>query len=70
VIADLAYGEPFEFVSRDDDRFGYLATTERTFAMFLSVTIYPWVYDILASRVFTILLPTGKDMTGFGRFMA
>ncbi|KAK0640664.1 cytochrome P450 [Cercophora newfieldiana] len=54
VIADLAYGEPFGF---------------KTFAMSLSVTVYPWVYDILSSRVFKFLLPTEKDMTGFGRFM-
>ncbi|KAK4443455.1 cytochrome P450 monooxygenase [Podospora aff. communis PSN243] len=69
VIADLGYGEPFGFVSRDEDRFDYLATTEKTFAMFLSVTIYPWVYDILSSRVFKFLLPTEKDRTGFGKLM-
>jgi hypothetical protein len=69
VTADLGYGEPFVFVSRDEDRFDYLATTEKTFAMFLSVTIYPWLYDILASRIFKFLLPTEKDMTGFGKFM-
>ncbi|KAK5652815.1 hypothetical protein OQA88_9481 [Cercophora sp. LCS_1] len=70
VIADLAYGEPFGFVSRDEDMFGYLAVTEEMFAMFLSVTIYPWVYDVLASRWFKFLLPSERDRTGFGRFMA
>ena len=70
VIADLAYGEPFGFLSRDEDRFGYLAITEKTFTMFLSVTIYPWVYDIMASRVFKFVLPSEQDRTGFGRFMA
>lgn len=70
VIADLAYGEPFGFLSHDEDRFRYLAITEKTFAMFLSVTIYPWVYDIMASRIFMSILPSGEDRTGFGRFMA
>lgn len=69
-IADLAYGEPFGFLARDEDRFGYLAITEKTFAMFLSVTIFPWVWDILASRLFKFLLPKEGDRTGFGNFIA
>jgi hypothetical protein len=69
VIADLGYGEPFGFVSRDEDCFDYLATTEKSFAMFLSVTIYPWLYNVLSSRVFKSLLPTEKDRTGFGKLM-
>ncbi|KAM7194164.1 Cytochrome P450 [Naviculisporaceae sp. PSN 640] len=69
VIADLAYGEPFGFLAKDEDRFNYLAITEKTFSMFLPITIYPWVWDIIASRAFKFLLPKEGDRTGFGRFI-
>jgi len=68
-ISDLAYGESFGFLEKDADQYSYIKITEEQFGMLLMLTIYPWIISLLASPLLKSLLPTDKDLLGFGRFM-
>ncbi|KAF7558832.1 hypothetical protein G7046_g5333 [Stylonectria norvegica] len=69
VISDLAFGTPFGFLETDSDVYEYIKTTEENLPMVMVTTVIPWLIKMLSSPLFKRLLPSEKDMLGFGRVM-
>jgi hypothetical protein len=70
VISDVAYGEPFGFLDRDDDVFDYLKTTSAYIPVVMLVTVLPWLNLVLQSRLMKGILPSEKDLFGMGKIIA
>lgn len=70
VITDLAFGDPFGFLPTDSDVYDYIRTTEESLPVFMVTTVLPWMIKIFGSPVFASILPSDKDVMGFGKVMA
>ncbi|KAM0324813.1 hypothetical protein ACHAQA_007779 [Verticillium albo-atrum] len=70
VITDLAFGNPFGFLETDSDIYDYIKTTEESLPVFMVTTVLPWMIKIFGSPVFASILPSEKDVMGFGKVMS
>lgn len=69
VISDLAFGQAFGYLERDDDVYGYLAMSKTALPVMMAISDVPAIADILQSRLFRALLPSEADKAGFGAFI-
>ncbi len=69
VISDIAFGEPFGFLETDSDVYKYIETTESTLPVVMVTTVIPFLVKLLASPLLKTVLPSEKDVLGFGRVM-
>jgi hypothetical protein len=70
VISDVSYSEPFGFLDKDRDQYDYLAITERQLGALLTLSVYTWIFKLLSSPLLRSLMPSSKDLVGFGKLMA
>ncbi|KAG5657686.1 hypothetical protein KAF25_007719 [Fusarium avenaceum] len=69
VISDLAFGEAFGYLEKDEDVFDFISITRSYFPVTLVMANLPIVVDLLHSRLFSGLLPKETDKLGFGAFI-
>lgn len=69
VISDLAFGQAFGYMERDDDVFDFIKITRSFFPITLVMANIPFVVTLLHSPLFRGLLPKGSDPVGFGAFI-
>lgn len=68
VISSLAFGSAFGDVPADEDKFGYIKTTEQAISTMTLLTVFPHVHRFIEnSRIVDLLAPTAKDNTGLGK---
>lgn len=70
VISKIAFGEPFGFMDKDDDHFGYIKTTEDTVPMMQMFALIPWLISLLQSPLCKAMMPSERDTVGLGPIMA
>lgn len=69
VISDLAFGQPFGYLTKDEDVFDFLKITRAFFPFTVTMANVPWMISLLHSRLFSGLLPKDTDKIGFGAFI-
>ena len=69
VISAIAFGEPFGYVTQDEDLYDYIKTTEETVPMIILVGVIPWLMKVLQSPIMKLFMPSHKDALGLGRIM-
>ncbi|KAK0644133.1 cytochrome P450 [Cercophora newfieldiana] len=69
VISDVSYSEPFGFLEKDRDQFDYLKVTEEQLSALLTLSVYTKLFKFLSSPLLRFLMPSSKDMVGFGKLM-
>ncbi|OAR05796.1 hypothetical protein LLEC1_04638 [Akanthomyces lecanii] len=69
VISDLAFGQAFGYMERDDDVFDFIKITRSFFPITLVMANIPFVVTLLHSPLFRGLLPKESDRVGFGAFI-
>lgn len=70
VITALAFSKRFGYTEQDTDLYSYIKITEDSMPVMMFLSIFPWLAQVLQSRVFRRLLPSEHDHVGFGRFIA
>ncbi|CAK7203654.1 hypothetical protein SEUCBS139899_006392 [Sporothrix eucalyptigena] len=70
VITALAFSKRFGYTEQDTDLYSYIKITEDSMPMMMFLSIFPWLAKVLQSPVCRRLLPSEKDLVGFGRFIA
>ncbi|GKU10840.1 unnamed protein product, partial [Fusarium langsethiae] len=69
VISDLAFGQPFGYLAKDEDVFDFLKITKAYFPVTVTMANLPWMISLLHSRLFSGLVPKDTDKIGFGAFI-
>jgi hypothetical protein len=69
VISDLAFGQAFGYLEKDDDVFDYIKITSSYIPIMLVLANVPSLVNLLHSRLLRGLLPTESDKLGFGAFI-
>jgi len=69
VISDLAFGQAFGYLEKDEDVYGYLQMSKAALPVMMAISDVPVIADILQSRLFRALLPSEADKAGFGAFI-
>ncbi|CEI70900.1 hypothetical protein FVEN_g9720 [Fusarium venenatum] len=69
VISDLAFGQPFGYLTKDEDVFDFLKITRAFFPFTVTIGNLPWMISLLHSRLFSGLVPKDTDKVGFGAFI-
>ncbi|KAL3595685.1 hypothetical protein FPOAC2_10040 [Fusarium poae] len=69
VISDLAFGQPFGYLTKDEDVFDFLKITRAYFPFTVTMANLPWMISLLHSRLFSGLVPKDTDKVGFGAFI-
>lgn len=68
VISALAFGEAFNDLKEDRDKFGYLHEIEKSIVLILLMGVLPKVYTLLEkTQILTMLGPSDRDELGLGR---
>ncbi|KAK3367701.1 pisatin demethylase [Podospora didyma] len=68
-ISQIAYGQPFGFLTKDADVYEYIHTLHTNIASVIWGSVYPWIIDVAGSPIFRGLVPSAKDVVGFGKIM-
>lgn len=69
VISDLAFGEAFGFLEKDDDVYDYIKITKGFIPFMIVLCHQYWLADLLHSGPFRGLFPQASDKFGFGAFI-
>ncbi|KAH7196656.1 cytochrome P450 [Fusarium flagelliforme] len=69
VIGDVSFGEPFGYLSQDEDLYQYNEINESSLPVMNIVSVYPWLGRIVHRWPLSLLLPREEDQVGFGRLM-
>lgn len=69
VISDLAFGQAFGYLNKDEDVYDYLKMTEASIPFLMLIANVPILAEILQSRLFRKVLPSEADKVGFGAFI-
>jgi len=69
VISDLAFGQAFGFLEKDDDVFDYIKITKAFIPPMIVIIHVPWLARIVHSRLLRGLFPKASDKVGFGAFI-
>jgi Cytochrome P450 len=69
VISDLAFGQAFGYLEKDDDVFDYIKITDSFIPIMLVLANVPSLAKLLQSPLFRGLLPKESDKLGFGAFI-
>ena len=70
VISSLAFGKAFGYLVSDEDKFGYIETTEKTVLVLLATALLPRVLSILQSLRLKSIMPSARGMVGIGTVMS
>lgn len=69
VIGDVSFGEPFGYLSKDEDLYNYNEINASSLPVMNIVSVYPWLGTIVHRWPLSMLLPREEDQVGFGRLM-
>ncbi|KAI6769571.1 hypothetical protein HG530_004200 [Fusarium avenaceum] len=69
VIGDVSFGEPFGYLSKDEDLYNYNDINASSLPVMNMVSVYPWLGRIVHRWPLSMLLPKEEDQVGFGRLM-
>ncbi|KAH8816215.1 pisatin demethylase [Xylogone sp. PMI_703] len=69
VISNVAYGEPFGFLTTDSDVHEYIKMTEENLPSIIMVTVLPWLNWLLQLPIIKSALPSETDKIGFGKII-
>ncbi|KAF4343210.1 pisatin demethylase (cytochrome P450) [Fusarium beomiforme] len=69
VIGDVSFGEPFGYLTKDEDLFQYNEINSSSLPVMNIVSVYPWLGRIAHWWPLSLLLPREEDQVGFGRLM-
>ncbi|KAF2112117.1 cytochrome P450 [Lophiotrema nucula] len=69
VISDLAFGQAFGYLEKDDDVFDYIKITKSYIPIMLVLANVPSLANLLHSRLLRGALPKESDKLGFGAFI-
>lgn len=69
VISNVAYGQPFGFLSTDSDVHEYIKTTEENLPAIIMVTVLPWLNWLLQLPIMKSVLPSETDQIGLGKII-
>ncbi|SPJ72333.1 related to pisatin demethylase (cytochrome P450) [Fusarium torulosum] len=69
VIGDVSFGEPFGYLSKDEDLYNYNEINASSLPVMNIVSVYPWLGRIVHRWPLSMLLPREEDQVGFGRLM-
>ncbi|KAH7207945.1 cytochrome P450 [Fusarium oxysporum] len=69
VIGDVSFGEPFGYLTKDEDRFQYNEINASSLPVMNVVSVYPWLGRVVHRWPLSLLLPREEDQVGFGRLM-
>lgn len=69
VIGDVSFGEPFGYLSKDEDLYNYNEINASSLPVMNIVSVYPWLGRIVHRWPLSLLLPKEEDQIGFGRLM-
>ncbi|KAF5010772.1 hypothetical protein FDECE_3069 [Fusarium decemcellulare] len=70
IISKIAFDEPFGFMDKDDDLYGYVRTTEASIPMMQMFALIPWLIKLLQSPLCKAMMPSERDAVGLGPIMA
>ncbi|KAM0331502.1 hypothetical protein ACHAQA_003179 [Verticillium albo-atrum] len=70
IISKIAFGESFGFMDADDDKYGYIKTTEDTVPLMQMFALIPWLIGLLQSPLCKAMMPSERDTVGLGPIMA
>ncbi|KAF5020104.1 hypothetical protein F66182_7867 [Fusarium sp. NRRL 66182] len=68
-IGDVSFGEPFGYLTKDEDLYRYNEINASSLAAMNIVSVYPWLSRIVHRWPLSLLLPREQDQVGFGRLM-
>jgi hypothetical protein len=68
-IGDIAFGQPFGFVAKDEDLNGVMKQNRDAIMGLMMVTCAPWLNWFLRSRPMKPFLPSPENAIGFGAMM-
>lgn len=68
-ISDLAFGQAFGYLNRDEDIYNFLSITRASIPFLMLIANVPILADILQSRFLRRLMPSEADKAGFGAFI-
>lgn len=70
-ITDIAFGEAFGDLVRDEDVYSYIHSTEEMLDVIAILSLYPKLPDLLSNEwIAKWCFPSDKDSTGIGRLIA
>jgi hypothetical protein len=69
LIWEVAFGKVLGDVTDDEDNNFLMATFKSALPMFALTGVYPRVFQVLTSPIFSWLLPSSKDPSGLGKVM-
>lgn len=69
VISAIAFGNPFGYLTKDEDLYDYVKTTEETLPVIILVGVIPSLMKLLQSPIMKLFMPSHKDKIGLGRIM-
>lgn len=70
IITDIAFGEPFGDLEKDEDIHRYIQSTEEMLQVIILMGTIPAVSTFVQSKfIGSLLFPSGKERTGIGRLI-
>lgn len=69
VISKIAFGQPFGFLDKDDDPFGYIANLMQMLPAIIVFGVYTELTNIMKMPLIKGALPKSSDPRGLGRVM-
>ncbi|CAJ2509046.1 Uu.00g140720.m01.CDS01 [Anthostomella pinea] len=69
VISKVAFGQPFGFLDKDDDPFGYLASLAEMLLAVIVFGVYTEITNLMKIPLIKAALPKSTDKRGLGRVM-
>ncbi|KAF5558637.1 pisatin demethylase (cytochrome P450) [Fusarium mexicanum] len=69
VIGDVSFGEPFGYLTKDEDLFQYNEINASSLPVMNMASVYPWLGKVVHRWPLSLLLPREQDQVGFGRLM-
>lgn len=69
VISDLAFGERFGNLDKNEDCIQYLNTMTVAKPAIVMTEVFPWLVKLGTWRIFQPLVPNEKDEIGIGRIL-
>jgi hypothetical protein len=68
-VSDLAFGQAFGYMERNDDLFDFIKITRSYFLISIVIAAMPELVNVLHSPIFRRFLPKEGDALGFGAFI-
>lgn len=69
VISEIAFGQTFGFLDKDDDPFGYIANLKEFLPAIIVFGVYTEIQNVLKAPILKSFLPKTTDKRGLGAVM-